>query len=206
MAPFLILGRDGTAVPPPDGDFTGTRPLNALGLRMLGDLPPFLRDDPLTQAVIHAYSQEAQRISDQLDELILQWFPQTATELGLPLWEARTAVTVSPPGLTLDQRRAVVLAALARLRMAPSVIEYQALLDRIIGPGYTYAENNPLDPSSVPPPNTVLITLPFSAGSDVFRAASRLIGIFTPVWIDLEISSAEGFTLDVSELDTDALG
>lgn len=197
--PFLLLGGIG---PVPE---SSSRPLNALGWQMLADLPPLIQDDPLTQAVIHAYSQESQRILDKLEALIPEWFPQLSTELGLPLWEARTGLTVNPEGASVEERRALVLAAFRRLLMSPSVVDYVGVLEQIVGPGFVYRESNPWDPAASPPPYTVFLVLPYPAGSPIFLSAERLVRAFTPAWLDVIVGSLSGFKLDNSLLDEDTL-
>jgi hypothetical protein len=53
------------------------------------------------------------------------------------------------------------------------------------------------------PAYTVLIELPWSAGSPQFLVARRVIRLITPAHLDLIITSAGGFTLDQSQLDID---
>lgn len=183
-----------------------TRPLNALGLEWLADQPPILQDSNHVQGIINAYTKEAQMIQDRIDSLILELYPQTATAVGLPFFEAILGLTINPVGASVTDRRALVMAHfLARPTAAGS--EFQAALMLLIGASYTYAEHDPPEGNGGSPvASTILITLPFPSSSSLYAQARSLVRLIMPAHIDLVVTSSTGFQLDAGTLDNDVLG
>lgn len=179
------------------------RVLTDRGRELLADLPPVYRDDPDIQAVITCYGRESERIDDTMVELRNQFFPQLADKL-LKAWEALTGTTLEPAALTVEERRQIVLALLRRLRASSAGSEWELNVTVLVGPGWTYEEHVPGDPTS-PPENTILIVLPFPPTSDRYAQTEALLRDITPAAWDLIVTFAGGFIQDESRLDQEEM-
>lgn len=166
----------------------------------LETLPPVLHNDPDIRAIVYVQAREAQRMEDTLDDLIAQFFPQHATELGLAWWEALVRTTRAPLGATVADRRATVIALLQKMNSSPAGTDWVANISLLAGAGWVYEEHIPGNGSS-PPENTVRITLPFPPTSTLYALTEVLIGEVTPAHLDVILAYTGGFILDASQLD-----
>jgi hypothetical protein len=166
----------------------------------LEELPPVLHNDPDIRAVVYCYAREGARQEATVDDLIAQFFPQHATELGLAWWEALLRTTRSPAGEDVAQRRATVMSLLQKMSASPSGTDWVANVTMLAGAGWTYAEHVPGDASS-PPEYTVLITLPFPPASSLYALTEALLREVTPAHLDIILAYSGGFVLDQSQLD-----
>jgi len=166
-------------------------------------LPVVLRDSPDHLAVIHACAVEMDRLEAAIDEVRRQFFPQHADVL-LKVWEFMLRITVEPEGVTIDERREIVLATLRRMRSTPEGRDWVDNVTALVGPGWIYEEHNPADPGS-PPANTIQITLPFPPDSASYTRAESLIQDITPAHLDVVLTYTDGFLLDESQLDQELL-
>lgn len=171
---------------------------NARAVRMLGDLPPWVRGDPDIRAVIYCQAKEMDRAEAELDHLTDQFFPTRADTMGLPWWEALTRVAASI-GQPVESRRAVVLSSLARLIASPSGSRWEETVTALIGTDYTYVENTPGS-------YQLRITVPFPPTSGSFAALNSLLDVISPAHIDVVLQFVAGFLVDDSQLDQEGLG
>lgn len=165
-------------------------------VEMLEDLPPFLREDPDVRAVIYCFGREAERQELTLDVLLQQFFPQTATSLGLPWWETLTELTVAPMGAADEDRQATVVAFLRRLVSALGGLDWVDAVTTLVGSGWTYEEL---------PNYTIRINLPFPPDGDRYAQTERFIRGLTPAHLDLVVGFTGGFLLDGSQLDEEPM-
>jgi hypothetical protein len=184
-------------------DVAGERPLNDLGVYWRDQLPVVLRWSPEHLAVVHAVTREVERLEDRIEQVRRQFFPQTA-DLLLKVWERQLGLTAEPEGVALDVRRRRVLEKLRQMYWAPTGLEWQDALTRLLGAGWTYEEHDPDDPGS-PPDYTLRITLPFAPDSSSYALAERMVRDIIPAHLDLILTFAGGFLLDSSQLDQEAL-
>jgi hypothetical protein len=179
--------------------------MTPLGLDMLSRLPEVFTDDPDMRAVIHCYAKEADRLREFAEQVRAQFFPATATEVGLPLWELSLNLTVAPDGKTVDDRRLIVLAYLRGIGASGTGADFEDTLDLLV-PGWAYDEHDPGDPTLPVPIYTLRVLFPYGAGSSDFRRAEDLLRLIIPANLDLIVSSVAGGLLDDMQLDEDVLG
>lgn len=168
-------------------------------------MPVVLRDSPDHLAVIHACAREVERLEGKVEQVRMQFFPQHADVL-LKVWEFMLRVTVEPEGLTVEQRRALVIATLRKMRSTPYGRDWVANVTALVGEGWTYEEHEPGVGTS-PPTDTIRINLPFPPDSSSYARAEALIRAITPAHVDIVLANPEGggFILDQSELDQEAV-
>lgn len=179
------------------------RVLTAKGELWRSWLPVVLRDSPDHLAVIHALAVEMELLESRIEEVRRQFFPQHADVL-LKVWEFMLRITIEPEGLTIAERREIVLATLRKMRSTPEGRDWVDNVTALVGAGWTYEEHNPADAGS-PPVNTVQITLPYPPDSSAYARAEALVRDITPAHLDLVVTFTGGFLLDQSQLDQEAL-
>lgn len=177
--------------------------LTPLGLKWRSWLPTALRDSPDHLAVLHATARETERLEAKIEQVRAQFFSQTADVL-LKVHEWQLGTAMEPVGQTLAQRRETVRALLLKQAGDPSGTSWQAMVTRLIGPGWSYEEHDPDNPLG-PPADTLLVRLPFPPASDRYAQAERLLRAITPAHLDLVLSYVGGFVLDQSQLDQEGL-
>jgi hypothetical protein len=182
------------------------RPMPPLAVQMIAEVPPFIQDDPLVQAVMYVQAKESDRILERISQLTDYAFPLRTNSTGMMLLEALVGLTIGPSD-TLANRRAAVMTQFRRLTMSASTSDFLDFIQTLVGPSFTYQEHYPYNPTGdVPPEYTVQISLPFPSDSDYYNRAERLIRMVAPAHIDLVVTSQSGFGLDFGRLDEDALG
>jgi hypothetical protein len=179
------------------------RVLTARGEQWRSWLPVVVRDSPDHLAVIHACAVEMERLEAAIEQVRQQAFPQHADVL-LKVWEFMLRITIEPVGVSLADRRLVVLATLRKMRSTPEGRDWVDNVTALVGPGWTYEEHDPHDAGS-PPPYTVRISLPFAPSSSAYARAETLIRDITPAHLDLILAFPGGFLLDESQLDQEAV-
>lgn len=117
--------------------------LTALGRAMLDDLPPILRSDPDYRGVIHAGARELELLAERVDELRRQFFPQHADVL-LHAWESHHQLPTAPAGLSIEERRDILLAHLLKLRGASGGVDWVQQVTELVGPSWRYREHMPV--------------------------------------------------------------
>lgn len=166
-------------------------------------LPVALRDSPDHLAVIHPIAKEIERLEATVETVRAQFFPQTA-DILLKAWEAELGITIEPVGVSVADRRDIVIAFLRKLRSTPSGSDWVADITELVGSGWSYEEHIPGDAGS-PPENTIRIHLPFAPSSTLYARTERLIREITPAHLDLILAFTGGFLLDQSQLDQETL-
>lgn len=188
--------------------------ITAKGRAFIDALPVRVREDPDIVAVQHCYGKEAELLDVAREGLVANAFPEHADEAGLAWWEWLLGTTVAPVGLTVEQRRATVVAFEEALRTSGSGRWWEETLERIVGPGFDYREYHPDGqppppgggtPPSNPPPGTIIIELPFPPSAGLYAATETLIRRITDAHIDIVLTSGDGFVLDQSQLDQEPL-
>jgi len=177
--------------------------LTPLGRQILGELPPFVRQDPDHMAVAHAYAKEIERAEEAINTMRMQSVPSEATIL-LKLWEITVGAEVEPAGISTEDRQKIVTAFLRALAANPTGIHWEVVIRFLAGSGWLYIDHIKGD-SGTPEPNEVHVILPFATASFWFGTLKRLIERLTPAHIKLNITATEGFLLDESKLDHDPL-
>ncbi len=176
-----------------------------LAVEMLDEIPPDYREDPDFRAVIYCQAREHERKRERIDEVRRQFFPATADVL-LGAWEATFRMTIAPPGVPIEERRARVGEAFLRALAGSSGAAWEAALEAVAGAGTVYTEFDPQVASNVIPKHTVRIEVPSAVDPDVAERIERVIRAFTPANTDIDIVSGAGFVLDISQLDTHDFG
>lgn len=182
----------------------GERPLTALGLAMIADLPARLRGSSDYQAVMHAGAREVEMLEASVEQVRSQFNPGSA-DLMLGAWEAETRLPVGGLGASIGQRQARVIVRLRKLLGVSEGLEWEQSITEIVGPGWTYLEHIEGDLTG-PPASTLRIALPFPPAGSAYTEALREIREVTPAHLDIEFSSGSGFILDESHLDLEGLG
>lgn len=196
--PAFLVWMLGDPVPP------GSPPLTPLGLAFRESAPTVVRNDPDYLSIWHATARECERLADRIEHVRAQFFPRTADDL-LKAWELMVKTTVEPEGLTLEERRQIVLARLLRMASDPSGLAWQENVTALVGPGWDYLEHIPGDPSS-PDTDTIRVYLPYPPGSDRYGLTEALLRDITPAHVDIVLVSLGGFILDESQMDQEGMG
>jgi hypothetical protein len=183
-------------------------------------MPPYYSDDLFTQGVLDAMACEYQRIDSAAFLLLAGGFPTREAEPEHPpgdplyesatvdvfrlmaVWENQLGLTVEPVGRTLADRRAHVLAFIAR-RKASSEAEWTDGLESTFGPlndpatGWSYRVTRGTLVIRVPVNSPFTLQQVYALARSVTPAHLRVGGAFG-------VNSHEGFYLDRSPLDTGA--
>jgi Uncharacterised protein conserved in bacteria (DUF2313) len=119
--------------------------LTPTAARMLSTLPSYYLGEPLYERILQARANEIDRADALIDQLASEMIPGTATDaLGLlGAWERQLNLT-SAVGLTEDQRRARVCAALQGLDSITSAATL-ATIQTMLGEGvpFTISRDTP---------------------------------------------------------------
>lgn len=171
----------------------------------LAELPPILRNDPDIRAVIYADAKEAERQVTTLDALRLEFFPQWATEVGLPWWEGLFRLPIAPAGVIVVKRRETVVGASRRLNRDMTGVDWQEAVTLILGTSsWSYVEHDPADPTT-PPAYVIRIVLPLDPAAYDYPRAEALIRAQSPAGWDFVLTYDAGFVLGESQLGEEAL-
>lgn len=169
------------------------RTLSERGQELLEALPHYYSEDPNVHAVLRAAGLELERVEALLENIRRGIWPHLADDehLMLSLHEAQLGLPVAPEGLTLEQRRAAVLAFAAR-RNVRSGEFWLAALTRLVGSeNFVVEENQPGE-------YQLRITTPFEAGSYELGQLELLLRSITPANLDVVVVSTEGFIVGES--------
>lgn len=179
------------------------RILTALGEEMRDSLPPVLRESPDYLAVVHALAKEVERARATLELVRQQLNPATATLL-LGVWERITRQTVAPVGKSEAERQAAITVRLRKMLSFGHGSAWEEQIDALVGPGWSYEENVPGEPSS-PPAGTLRIKLPFPPSGSRYLEALDAIREVTHAHLEIEFVSEAGFLLDESHFDLEEM-
>lgn len=161
-------------------------------LDMLDSLPAWYESAPIALEILDAIGRELQRVEDFLVALRLGFFPQNADDTYglLSAWESMTGLAVQPPGATLDQRQALVIARL-RQRTAGSGLAWEdAVAQTFGGVTWTYQEG--------PGSYQITIVYPFTTGGVSSAQVQSLVRAVTPAHLQILATFTTGFLVGVS--------
>lgn len=164
---------------------------------LMSMIPPFYEREPFMEGIASAEGAEFTRLETDGRLLQRMVFPQNATDLWrlLAFWETQLGLPVEPAHDSVSVRSRRVMSAI-RGRAAFSEIDWFATLSQALGTtGWTYTVSG----------LTVTIHVPLVETSSAAVQFERLARNATPAHLALLFSYGEGFLLDFSELDTDAL-
>lgn len=157
---------------------------------LLGDVQPELSDDPIVQMAMQAIANELDRLEDAAIALRDGFFPTTAVDPALSLYERGFDLPVAPPGQTIEARRALV-AAHFRKRIAGSGLDWEMALTQAMGTTeYAYSEG--------PGPYQITIRYGFSPGAPTAAAVRAFAREITPAHIEVLASYSQGFLVGIS--------
>lgn len=177
--------------------------ITPLGWTFISWMPLALQRSPDHRAVAHCQAKELERLAGAIDEVRDQFFPQRAERL-LGLWERILKLTVEPAGLTLEERRLLVIVGLRKQLTSAEGRWWVQHVGALAGPGWSYAEHVPGDPTS-PPEGMIRVEIPYPPESLLYQQLERLIREITPAHLDLIVTFTGGFVLDRSQLDQEEL-
>jgi hypothetical protein len=178
--------------------------LTELGQAMLAQLPPPLRGSYEYMAVANAVSKEVALVEAAVEIVRSQFNPGTADVL-LDAWEFQLRLPVGGSGADIPTRRQRIFARLRKALGGGEGFEWEQTITEIVGPGWSYLEHDPADPSS-PADGIIQITVPFPSGSSSFLDAQTQIRDITDAHLEIEFVSTATFELDVSQLDENEFG
>lgn len=175
------------------------RVLSDRALTMLEDLPPFLRDDPTVQASLQVIASEYDRVQTLAEEIRRTRFPQYADDANgfLAQWERVLGLPVAP-SLSVEQRRAIVLAHLRKRHASAGSDWEQAVQDALGGVPFSYTEG--------PEDYTIHVTIPFGGTSLSAARAEALLREITPAHLQIVTSYSEGFLIGISRIGIEPIG
>jgi Bacteriophage Mu-like, Gp48 len=170
-----------------------------VGQRMIDSLPPFLAYDPYVQMLMRIWGREVSRLWKRMLEEREKLFPQHADDeyLTLALWEMLLGLPVQTRGVSIDDRRALVITAIQNRNVSSGKRWMELVSAAVRQEGWTHKEG--------PQPYIVHIWLPIHETSIRLGQLKQLIRRFTPAHIDLDITSGHRFIVEVSHLEEDVL-
>lgn len=182
---------------------------NATANAMLDDVPPWIRDDPDFRSVIYCYAKEVDRKREKIEEVRRQFYI-VAADVLLWVWEVQAGVTINPEGLSVEERRGIVLTELTRILSSGAGSEWEEALFTLVGQDVIYEEFDPQVPSSTVADHSIRIVLPFPPSSGTYGRIEAALRRRTPANTALLLTSSEGegggFLLDISSLDLESFG
>lgn len=160
----------------------------------LEDLPPHLADSDLTQRLVNTVALEFQRIEDFLTTVRDKLRPQNADdEYGtLELWERLLEIPVNPP-VSVNVRRARVIAALKRLTTGIGEGWTHLITVLLQSSNWTHDENNPNA-------YELTITIPYPSTSFQAGQLEALLERISPAHLQLDISYSDAFRVGISQV------
>jgi hypothetical protein len=197
------------------------RVLSERALVMLGDLPPFLRDDPTVQASLQAIADEYDRVQALAEEIRRTRFPQLADDANgfLSQWEWVLGLPVAP-SLSVEQRQSIVLAHLRKRHASAGKDWETAVQDAFGGTPFAYTEGpepytihvvipfggTPFAYTEGPEPYTIHVVIPFGGTTLSAGRAEALLREITPAHLQIITSYSEGFLIGISRIGIEPIG
>lgn len=188
------------------------RPMTARARELIDHIPPIVRKDQLWEALFHPLDLELSRVEAFTEWLHAQTSPATATKAGAPnggevgglrLWEILCGLP-HDESMTEGEMRERLLTHIRGLNTDGSANELRAQTERI-APGTVIEQHDPADPTT-PPPNTLRFIVPEGPDAERFADLRRRFDAIIPAHVALEVDSADGFALDLSQTDLEGLG
>lgn len=174
--------------PPPKVQADATEKLEA----MLGDLQPELLEDPAVIATLRAVAIELQRLDNAADGVRRGFWPLWSDDTYgvLGLFEQLFELPVEPVGLTLEQRRALIVAHFQK-RLAGAGSDWELALTQAMGSTeFTYIEG--------PAPYTITIRYAFANGAPNSAQVQKLARQMTPAHLQLVAGYSQGWLVGIS--------
>lgn len=170
-----------------------------LAERMVGYLPPWYAADDLFCRIQNALAKELQRAEDVLAEIRNQMLPQNADDTYgiLGMWEALYGVPVEPPGVSLEQRRSIVIAQ-ARKRSISSGLDWEEAVTEALGTNEWSYEEGIGD-------YVITVRIPYAPGGYTSGQVLGLLRAITSAHIILNIGYNEGWLVGISLVGIDPL-
>lgn len=162
-------------------------------------MPAWYSEDEVARAIVAAMAAELQRIESFLGVVRDQMRPQNADDTYgiLGMWEALFGLPVAPAGVTLSNRRALVLAHLQK-RSSGAGFDWVAQVTQALNSNqWTYSEG--------PGSYQVTVRFPYASGGYTSAQAAVLIGEITPAHLLLSIGYSQGWILGSSRVGQDVI-
>lgn len=175
----------------------GVRVLSPEATRLLRKYPGWAQNAPEHQAICVAVAGESERMRSKIREVREGLIPFTANALTMPLWETLLKLPVNPEGMTVEQRRTRVLAALLAAPPDPSGLTWEERITALLGAGWSYVEEEGAGELQ----QRLRVKVAAAPGSVAFEFAKRVIERERPAAWEIIVESEEGFVLDKSKLD-----
>lgn len=186
-----------------DADPLFGRVMSEMGDELLSQIPVFLYHNHQFRAIMNVLGQQFQKLANYIDSIMRNLTPVEA-DFAMPLFERLVNLPIAPPGLDMEQRRALVLAGFMRVIATGSGIDWVSNMEKLLGSDFEYSEHVNGDPST-PPVHTVAIFIPFDGTSALSAYVEKFARSITPATIHINVTYSDGFILDVSQFDDDLL-
>jgi Uncharacterised protein conserved in bacteria (DUF2313) len=167
--------------------------------RMFDTMPPFYGSDPILQGTLDAIGRELQRLDDFYTDMRFRMFPQNADDKyrTLGMWELLLNLPVEPAGVSLAQRRSLVLSRMQSNSVASGAEWVAAMNQALGGTPWTYQEG--------PAANTVTLAISFGVAAFSSVQVLALARLITPAHIDVAVIYQQGFIVGEGRVGEDRL-
>lgn len=157
---------------------------------MLADLPPYLQDDDHVQHVTDVVSREYERIEGTAVDILDGFFPKNADDKygQLSMWEEFLGLPAGIPGIPIEMRRAAVLNAIFG-DLGSGFAWCNAVTDVLGTTNWKHVEL-PVTPADILAGRiyTIVVIIPYKVGSPRAGVVKRLLRVFTPAHLALEVT------------------
>ncbi len=173
--------------------------LNEKAAVLLEDYPPYEADDATFQNVINAMCAELERIEGfQKDLFFVKLFPANAddTYRTLEMWETLFGLPPKPAGVTLNQRRARVLASWQK-RNSSAGVDWESAVTRVLGTGsWSYRELTGY---------VLEVSIPYPPGSYTAGSMMTFLRKITPAHLQINLIYGPHFLVEISQIGIDVI-
>lgn len=166
---------------------------------ILADMPPWYAEDEITVGIITAGALELQRIQTFMETIREQMHPQNADDTYglLGLWENLFGLPVQPAGVSLTDRRSIVLAHLQK-RASGAGADWEAAITQALNTNsWTYSEG--------PGDYQITVRFPYASGGYTSTQARVLIQEITSAHLQLIVGYSQGWLVGISLVGIDPL-
>ena len=146
---------------------------------LIQDLPPYLQDDDHVRHVTDVVVREYDRIDQTAVDILEGFFPKNADDTygQLKMWEDFLGLPPSVIGVPIEMRRAAVVNAIFG-DLGSGSAWCQAITDLLATTSWGHVEVVPY---------TVILTIPYRVDSPRASVVKRIVRVFTPAHIALEV-------------------
>lgn len=164
---------------------------------LLEDLPPYLAADAYAQATLDPLVREFDRIEQSMTRLRDKMMPQLCDDefRTAALWETILELPVEPTGVSIEERRALILSHI-RKRTASSSADWVDSLTNAIGSEWGW---------ELGPGVGLTIRLPVIEGTFTAGQVYALARAITPAHLPLTVLYGEGFIVGEGLVGIDSL-